>query len=117
MIKGLQYGRGATAPNLALWLFDDDGELIDLSTADLSLRIGDRGVAALKEKTSGLVGAAGTGNAETDGSIPNLFVVWASGDLDVPPGEYTLQITADSGSNTPRYFFRDIEILDIVLAP
>lgn len=119
MIKGpMRYGRGATRPDLNLWLYDDDGKLIDFSTGfTFVLRIGDRGYPAKKEKTTGFVGGPGTGNEDLEGSDPNLRIQWAVGDLDITPGEYTFQLNADSGGSNPRYFFDDFEILDVVLAP
>lgn len=118
-MREIQYARGATRPDLKLWIYGQNKTLIDFSVGyQFTLRIGDRGVPALKEKTTGITGAAGTGNEDTPGSIPNVTVQWAAGDLDITPGEYTLQIDADAGGGSaPRYFFRDIEITDIVLAP
>jgi hypothetical protein len=115
----IQYAKGAVRPDLSLWVYDDDGELIDFSTGfTFTVRIGDRGKPAVKQKTTGIVGAAGSGSEDDDDGVPNLRIQWAAGDLDVTPGEYTIQINADAGGGTtPRYFFRDIEIIDIVLAP
>jgi hypothetical protein len=119
MNKTIRYARGATRPDLNLWVYDDDGSLIDFTTGfSFVVRIGDLGYAAQKEKTTGIIGSAGTGNEDTEGSEPNVRVQWAAGDLDITPGEYTFQLNADAGGGTtPRYFFRDIEITDIVLAP
>jgi hypothetical protein len=111
----LQYHRNQVRPEAKLWLLDDDETLIDLSSGTFKSRIGHKGQAALKEKTSGISGATGSGN-EDDG-VPNLTIAWTNGDLDVEPGEYTLQIEWLVGSNTPRYWQRKIEILDLVLAP
>lgn len=115
----IQYAKGATRPDLKLWLYNEDELLIDFATGfQFTVRIGDRGVPALTEKTTGITGATGTGNADTPGSTPNLAIAWSAGELNIAPGEYTLQINADAGGGTaPRYFFYDFEILDIVLAP
>jgi hypothetical protein len=118
-MMGTQYARGATRPELHLWLFDDYGQLIDMSSGYTFVsRIGDRGSPAAKEIPDDRhTGAAGSGNEEVPGSTPNLRIAWHSGDLDIAPGEFTLQIMADGGGGTPRYFFWNIEILDTILAP
>lgn len=119
MIQPIRYARGATRPDLNLWLYDDDGSLINFTTGfSFVVRIGDLGKAALMEKTTGIIGSAGSGNEDTEGSEPNVRVQWATGDLNIAPGEYTFQLNADAGGGTtPRYFFRDAEITEIVLAP
>lgn len=116
--RPIRYARGATRPDTRLWIFGDDKTLINFSTGyTFFVRIGNRGWPALLDKSTGITGQAGTGNKDTLGSIPNLIITWASGDLDIDPGEYSLQINADAGGGTvPRYFFIDFEITDVVLA-
>lgn len=113
------YAQAATRPSLDLWLFDTNWTLIDLSAGySFSSRLGDRGVAAVKEKTTGFVGAVGSGRPGIAGAIPNLRITWSPGDLDVTPDEYELMIICDAGGgNNPRYFFTNLEIGAIILAP
>jgi hypothetical protein len=114
-----QYARGAVRPDLHWWIFGDNGQLIDFSSGfTFTVRIGNRSVPALMEKVSGITGQVGSGSKDKPDSIPNIVIAWAAGDLDIAVGEWTLQLDADAGAgSTPRYFFTDIEITDIILAP
>ncbi len=117
MSSALKYSRNQVRPETWLWIYDDDGALMNFGSGTFRTRIGHRGSAALKEKTTGFTGAAGSGNEQTAGSVPNLKIAWITGDLDITGGEYELQIEWNIGSNTPRYWYRDLIIDDIILAP
>lgn len=108
----LRYASSADRPALELWLYDDDGTLIDFSTGySFVLKIGRRGFAALLTKSSGIAGAAGSGSEPT--GTPNVTVTWSAGELALTPGKYLLQLTATS-SSLDRVFTVDIEIADVI---
>ena len=87
------YYKGAENPSTRIWWEDDDGTLVDLSAVSTwQLKIGNPGETALVTKTNGMTGAAGAG-VEPSGT-PNLVIVWSSGDLDIDPGHYVLQVKA-----------------------
>lgn len=94
MSARLSYNRGVTGPAARLWIYDDDGTLIDLSGASLSAKIGARGSAPKITKSSGVLGATGSGT-EPDG-VPNVAITWSGGDLDITPGIYLMQIIQGS---------------------
>lgn len=113
-----QYARGATRPDLRFWAFDDHGALINFSSGyTFTVRVGYRGLPGLLEKTTGITGQVGSGYRDSTDGVPNIVITWTAGELNIAPGEYTLQLVADAGGGNPRYFFDDIEILDVVLAP
>lgn len=105
MSARLSYNRGVTSPSARLWIYDDDGTLIDLTGATLSAKIGARGSAPKTTKSSGVTGTLGAGT-EPDG-VPNLSITWSGSDLDIAPGIYLLQII--QGSNA-RIWECEIEI-------
>lgn len=93
----IAYVRGAELPNLQLWWRDQTGALIDFSTGwTFTVKIGRVGSTAKKNKTSGITGAAGSGTSSN--GTPNLVVAWATGELDIPAGQGTIQITANNGT-------------------
>lgn len=81
------YHRGAERPALEITWQDDDGNLIDLSDATFTFKIGTRGSTAIVTKTSNIEGAA---------TAPNVTITWTSGELDIDPGVYTWQLIATS---------------------
>lgn len=106
------YARSAERPSAQLWLFDDDGTLIDFSSGyTFSLKVGTRGTAALLTKTDGITGAAGAGTEPT--GTANVAIAWTAGELDLTPGTYTWQLTATTGG-LDRVFFGTIKITDII---
>lgn len=111
----LSYARNQVRPEAWLWLLDDDESLMDLSSGTFRSMIGYVDAPALKVKTTGFTGALGSGN-EQNGS-PNLRIAWVTGDLDIAPGKYILQIEWNIGSDTPRYWFDEIEITGIMTVP
>jgi hypothetical protein len=103
------YHRNAERPAAKMWLFDDDGTLIDMSGYTFSFKIGNPGVAALLTKTSNITGGAGEGIEPT--GTPNITVTWAAGELDIEPGIYTWQLKA-SDSSMDRVFAGSFAVLD-----
>jgi len=98
MSNKLSYHLTADRPAAALWLLDDDGDLIDFSDAGYTwtLKVGHDGFAALLTKTAGIVGAAGAGREPT--GTPNCVITWSSGEIaasDVAAGNtYGFDLTA-----------------------
>lgn len=93
----LRYHTTAERPGVSMWLFDDDGTLIDFSSGyTFELKIGTPGSTALLTKTSGITGATGAGIEPT--GTPNITVAWGSGELDLTPGTYDWQLTATTAS-------------------
>ncbi len=112
MSTKVRYHKEAERPSLSLWILDDDGSLIDFSSGySFELKIGIGGQAALLTKTSGITGATGSGS-EPDGT-PNVTVAWSSGELNLTPGTYALQLKATTGG-ADRLFELLIVILDVV---
>ena len=107
----LLYKKTADRPAASGWIVDDDGTLIDLSSATFSLKIGLPGSAALLTKTTNIAGAAGSGT-EPDGT-PNIVITWAAGDLNLTPGTYVWELTVTENS-LDRVFFGDIRIVDVI---
>lgn len=92
----LTYHRNAERPAAKMWLFDDDGSLIDFSGYSFRFRIGTPGRTAVLSKTSNITGDVGAGE-EPDGT-PNITVNWSAGELDIEPGTYRWQLTATTSS-------------------
>lgn len=112
MSQKLSYHSTADRPAAELWLFDDDGTLIDFSSGyTFSFKIGKPGSAALLTKTSSITGAAGAGT-EPDGT-PNVTVTWSAGELALTPGSYVWQLTA-TNSSLDRVFSGPFVVLDVV---
>lgn len=108
----IRYHTTAERPALELWILDDDGTLIDFSTGyTFELKIGAVGSAALLTKTGSIAGAAGAGTEPT--GTPNVVVTWAAGELDIAPGDYTLQLTATT-SGLDRVFATPIRITGVI---
>ena len=103
------YHRHSERPAAKMWLFDDDGTLIDMSGSTFRFRIGNPGSAALLSKTSNITGAAGSGIEPT--GTPNISITWAGGDLDIEPGVYSWQLTC-STSGLDRVFEGIFQVLD-----
>lgn len=108
----VRYHATAERPALELWLYDDDGSLIDFSSGyTFVLKVGLPGSAALLTKSSGITGAAGSGEEPT--GTPNVTVSWTAGELALTPGSYMGQLTATT-SSLDRVFVFPIHILDVV---
>ena len=84
---------GATAPSALVTLRDDDGDIVDLSSATFAVRVGTPGSAASFNKTTGITGGS---------SAPNLTIAWAAtGEIgDLAAGEYTCQVETTESSLT-----------------
>lgn len=108
----VSYHSTADRPVLELWLFDDDGTLIDFSSGyTFSLKIGQPGAAALLTKSSSIAGAAGAGT-EPDGT-PNVVVTWTAGELAIAVGNYVGQLTC-TNSSLDRVFQFPFQITDVI---
>lgn len=108
----VRYHKSAERPSLEMWLYDDDGTLIDFSSGfTFSLKIGTPGSTALLTKTTGISGAAGSGSEPT--GTANVTVAWSAGDLDLTPGSYTWQLTATTTS-LDRVFSGAFTVLDVI---
>lgn len=96
VIGRLQFTQHAEDPGAGVFWLDQPGNLIDFSSGyTWSAKITD-GVSTLLTKTAGIVGAAGSGTNPT--GTPNVTITWASGELAVTPGDYTLELTPTSAS-------------------
>jgi hypothetical protein len=108
MPSKLTYRSTAERPAAKLWVFDDDGTLIDFSSGyTFVFKIGVVGSAALLSKSTGITGAAGAGVEPT--GTPNVTVTWSAGELALTPGDYGWQLTATT-SSLDRVFFGDFKI-------
>lgn len=116
MSASLRYSRGAERPALQLWLFDDDNTLIDFSSGyTFVFKVGGRGTTVLT-KTSGIVGASGSGDAPApglSGGVPNVTVTWSVGELDIAPGGWTWELIATT-SSLNRFFRGTLTIIDVL---
>lgn len=104
------YHRNAERPAAKMWLYDDDGALIDFSSGyTFSFKIGNPGSTALLTKTSNITGAVGSG-AEPTGT-PNITITWTAGELDITPSVYSWQLKATT-SSLDRVFEGVFHVLD-----
>lgn len=112
LLNRVQYHYGVARPALKLWLPDDDGTLIDMSSGyTFSLKIGAPGSTALLTKSSSIVGAAGSGIEPT--GVPNCVVTWGAGELAIAVGAHLAQLTATTGA-LPRIFEFPFDILEVI---
>lgn len=108
----LSYHKNAERPAAKLWLFDDDGTLIDFSSGyTFSFKIGVVGSAAVLTKTSNITGAAGSGTEPT--GTPNVTITWTAGELALTPKVYTWQLVCSTGG-VDRTFEGELEIRDVI---
>lgn len=103
------YWRNAERPAAKMWLFDDDGSLIDFSGYDFVFKIGNPGSSAALTKDSNITGTAGVGVEPT--GTPNVSISWSAGELDIEPGVYSWQLKATTLS-LDRVFAGTFVILD-----
>ena len=112
MSSRVRYASTADRPALELWLWDDDGTLINFASGyTFSFKVGIVGSAALLTKTSSITGAAGSGT-EPDGT-PNVTITWTAGELALTPGSYTGQLTATT-SSLDRVFSFPFDVVDVI---
>lgn len=105
--------RTTERPALWLWWTDTAGNLIDFSSGyTFTFKIGYPKQTALLTKTTGIVGAVGSGVRPS--GVPNVVITPTTGELDIVKGVYVGQITATNGSGDRTMQFR-IEIVDNVL--
>lgn len=110
---GIILYKTAELPDLQLWLTDDDGALIDFSTGyTFVFKIGSPGKAAQVTKSTGIVGAAGSGT-ELSGT-PNITIAFTAAELDtIARNKYTGQLRATTGGKD-RLFQFAVEVRDVV---
>jgi hypothetical protein len=105
-----EYIQGAELDDTTISWRDPDGDLYDFSSGyTFSLKCGQRGVAGVFTKTTGITGAA---------VAPNVTVVWATtGELNsLEPGTHVLQLEAIRTSDSRSHFMQDsITIVEAVL--
>jgi hypothetical protein len=113
MARALVLHRTAERPDLAMWLEDDDGDLINFASGyTFSFKLGSAGSAAAFTKTSGISGAAGAGEEPT--GTPNIVVTFTAAELDsLTPGPTTGQLTATS-SSLDRVFQFPVQVRDVI---
>lgn len=100
----LAWNQNAERPGMSLWIFDSSGALIDFSSGyTYSLKLGQRGGAALLTKSTGITGAVGAGVEPT--GTPNVVITWSAGELDLSPGVYRAQLTCTTSSADRVYEF------------
>ncbi len=113
----LSYAITADRPAAELWLYDDDGTLIDFSSVSYtwSLKVGNKGEAALLTKSSGIAGAVGAG-VEPSGTA-NCVITWTAGEIaasNVVAGSvYAFQLTATI-SSLDRVFEGQFEVKSVI---
>ncbi len=108
----VQYFSTADRPGLKLWIYDDDGTLIDFSSGyTFVFKIGVPGTTALLTKSAGIAGALGAGIEPT--GTPNVVVTWTAGELALAVGSYVGQLTATT-SSLDRVFSFPVDILEVV---
>ena len=91
----LIYAQHAEDPGPGIWWLSRAGTLIDFSSGyTWSAKITD-GTTTLLTKTSGITGAAGSGTNPT--GSPNVAIDWSADELNIAPGEYTLELTPTVG--------------------
>lgn len=100
-MNDLVWVRGAELPVLAVWWTDDYGNLHDLSGAtSFACKIGEIGQTPLLNKTTGITGAAGSGDGTNETDVPNVVVAWEAGDLDITPGVWQIELSCLDGGLT-----------------
>jgi hypothetical protein len=105
----LTYNRNAERPAAKMWIFDDDGQLVDFSGYSFVLKIGSPGSTAALTKSTNITGGVGAGT-EPDGTA-NVTVNWTAGELDIEPGNYHWQLTCTT-SSLDRVYEGTIRILE-----
>lgn len=112
----IEYYKAAERPDIELWLEDDDGALIDFSTGyTFEFKIGYPDETAAVTKTTGITGAAGSGNGESPADVPNLVITPTAGEFNViVPDLYYGQVKATTGGLDRFYLFK-IDILGVIL--
>jgi hypothetical protein len=105
--------RTAERPDVRMWLRDDTGALLDLSSSyTFELKLGTAGSAATFTKTSGFTGAVGAGIEPT--GTPNLVLTFTAADLDAVPVALSAgQIKATTGGKD-RFFTFSVLVKDVI---
>ena len=97
MADEIKFKRTAERPSLEIWWRDAAKNLIDFSTGyTFSFKLGAVGSAAVFTKTTGITGAAGSGDDRT--GVPNVVISFTAGELAALPAKlYTWELTATTG--------------------
>lgn len=110
----IAYYRTAERPAIKLWLLDDDGALVDFSTGyTFEFKLGAPGAAAAFTKTTGIVGAAGSGTE--DSGTPNVTVTFTAGEIDaLAVGATMWQIRATASGSLDRVYQGSFTVHDVI---
>lgn len=85
------YRQGQELPSYAVAWSDENGDLLDLSSGTFQLELINAAGTAVVTKTTGITGAA---------TSPNVTAAWATDELDIATGEYTVRLRhTDSGAD------------------
>lgn len=108
----VEYYRGSEDPNLAFWLVDVNGNLIDFSTGyAFEFKIGQPETTAIVTKTTGIAGAVGSGEEPT--GTPNILITWEVDELDIEAGNYEWRLKATLGTRD-RYFGGSFRVISVI---
>jgi hypothetical protein len=115
MTVPLQYYRTAELPATRIWWRDAQRTLVPMSTAaGFTVKVGRVGETAMLTKTTGVTGAAGSGTSTESTGSPNVQITWASSELNLTPGRWTLQVTARFTGSKDRVLQWPFYIKDVV---
>lgn len=96
----LEYKQHAEDPGSGFYWYDVAGQnLIDFTGYTFTVKVHDHAT-TLITKTSGITGAAGSGTNPT--GTPNIVIAWAVGELNVAPGDYTIELTPTAPNGRQR---------------
>jgi hypothetical protein len=91
----LEYSQHAEDPQPGVWWTTRANALIDYTGYTFTLKIHNSTTTVLT-KTTGITGAAGSGTPPT--GTPNIAIQWAVDELlNIPAGEYTMELTPRTG--------------------
>ena len=97
-MSALVWVKGSALPTLTVWWTNSFGTLYDLSAAtSFTCKIGMPGSAPLLDKDTSITGAAGTGTGEDEADTPNVTITWATGDLNITPGTWVMELSCLDG--------------------
>ena len=94
VVGRIDYSQHAEDPGAGVWWTDRTDALVDFTGYTFTAKIHAGGTTALT-KTSGITGSAGSGSPSS--GTPNIAIDWSTGELNITPGEYTLELTPRSG--------------------
>lgn len=101
----LEYHYTAEEPSAKFWMRNNHEVLIDFSSYTFTFYIGRTRSTALLEKSTGIVGAAGSGTGDDPDDVPNIEITWDIGELiDVTPGNYRWWLYCTSLTSRDRVY-------------